>query len=176
MIAWARNDKSSVALAQFTQRFNQLSEFVQYHIITGSDFSSRNKVIVSSFSFVSFSLSLQRLKFWIEVHKQLFNLNNFNSSLALFASFSSVPVNKLVKHNQLEFSRSQRRWLEFFDEMINKNNRSQYRKKIGDLVRARDSGIPFLGLALSDLVFIHDGNPDFVEDGYLFLSFQCSFR
>ncbi len=149
LIAWARNDKSSAALAHFTSRFNHLSEFVQFHLISGSDFASRNK----------------RLRFWVEVHKQLFNLNNFNSSLALFASFSSVPVQKLVKHGLLEFSRSQRRWLEFFDEMVNKQNRSQYRKKIMDLVRARESGIPFLGLALSDLVFIQDGNPDYVDEG-----------
>lgn len=92
-------------------------------------------------------------------------MNNFNSSFAIFAALSSVPVAKLVKNNLLEFSRSQKRWLEFFDEMVNKNNRSQYRKKIDDLVRSRDSGVPFLGLAITDLVFIHEGNPDFLDDG-----------
>ncbi len=152
LLAWVKGDKSSPALQWFTARFNELSAFVRGDIISGADVAARNR----------------RLKLWVEVQKQLFNLNNFNGAMACWAVFGSVPVKKLAKTpHGLEFSRSQRRWLEFFEEAMLKSNRSGYRKKIATVVAARESGVPFLGCAMSDLVFIADGNPDTLEEGRL---------
>ena len=72
-----------------------------------------------------------------QVQKQCFNLNNFNSCMALSGALSSVAVHKLLKRELLEFSRSQRRWFEFFSENYVEHNKKGYRKRMAELRKPR---------------------------------------
>lgn len=143
--------ETSGGLAATVSRFNDLSAFVVSDIIACHDQSARNR----------------RLKHWCEVQKQLFNLNNFSACFALHGAFGSVPIVKLASKDALEFTRNHRRWLEYFEETMLKNNKAGYRRKLLKLVEAGDTCIPFLGMAKSDLVFLSDGNPDLLDGGPL---------
>lgn len=150
---WTKRDKDVLApnVLAFVGRFNCLSDFVRGDILLCPDMASRNR----------------RLRLWLDVQKQCFNLNNFNCCFSINAAVQSVPLFKLMKHDLLEMTKSHKRWLDYFNDNFLSSNKKGYRKKISELVAKNESGVLFLGCSMADLVFIQDGNPDTLDGGLI---------
>lgn len=145
---WAKADKAArcPGLVKLTASFNRCSSWVAGHIMNVHSREARSK----------------RFAFWVEVHKQLFNLNNLSLAVALGAAFEMTPVFKLRNRNLIEVKSSAKKWLSYFAE-LQARNKAGYRKLLRKIVADGDPGIPYIGNHLSDLTFIEDGNPNTVD-------------
>ncbi len=132
------------------QRFNHLSSFVASTIIRHPNKDVRNKV----------------LAFWIDVHKHLWNLNSFDGAVCLMSAFDSVPVQKLLSAQLLEQKPSAQRQLHNFSALF-LDNRKGYRAAIQVVLNDGMSCVPYLGILLTDVTFMRDGNPDTLDHGRL---------
>lgn len=107
--------------------------------------------------------------------KKLRKLNNFDGLMGVIAGLTLSPIDRLkfsksTVHSELldEFER-------FVAMMQPTNNWKLYRD---ELAAAPLPKIPYLGMYLTDLIYIGDGNPDTLEDGKLinFRKRQMVFR
>lgn len=145
---WSKEDKATrcPGLTELIASFNKWSQYVAGSIINYSAKEQRNKMLV----------------FWLEVHKQLFNLNNLACAVAVGAAFDLTPVYKLRNRNLIEMKSSYKKWLSYFSDLLQKN-KAGYRKLIRKIMAESDPGIPYVGGHLSDLTFIEDGNKSEVD-------------
>ena len=96
------------------------------------------------------------LKF-IKVMRHLRKLNNFNSYWALSAALVSAPICRLEWQKQI--TEGVKEYLALIDSS---GSFRMYRQVLAD---TQPPCIPYIGLILSDLTFIHVGNPDFLPNG-----------
>lgn len=88
-------------------------------------------------------------------------LNNFNALTAIMAAMTSSPVRRLSKTWEL-VPKKYTTLIEQLDSLVtHHSNYDKYRKT---LHRLDPPCVPFLGVYLTDLVFIEDGNKDKLND------------
>ncbi len=145
---WSKPDKAErcPGLCEVISSFNKWSVYVAASIINSNVKEVRTK----------------RFAFWVEVHKQLFNLNNLALATAVGAAFELTPVYKLRTRNMIDVKTSAKKWLTYFGE-LQSNNKTGYRKLIRKIMAESDPGIPYVGGQLSDLTFLEDGNKSEVD-------------
>ncbi|KAK2841329.1 hypothetical protein Q7C36_012908 [Tachysurus vachellii] len=139
VLLWAKeqNEEKSPNLTQFTEHFNNMSYWVRSLIITQEKAQDREKLL---------------LKF-IKIMKHLRKLNNFNSYLAILSALDSAPIRRL------EWQKQTSEGLEEYCTLIDSS--SSFRAYRAALADVEPPCIPYLGLILQDLTFVHLGNPDF---------------
>ncbi|KAK5910615.1 hypothetical protein CesoFtcFv8_004436 [Champsocephalus esox] len=91
------------------------------------------------------------LKF-MKTMKHLRKLNNFNSYLSILSALDSAPLRRL------EWGRGTTEALEELSSLIDSS--SSFRIYRAALAEVAPPCIPYLGLILQDLTFVHLGNPD----------------
>ena len=109
----------------------------------------------------------------ISAGQHLRMLKNFFGLYAVISGLGSVAVRRLQKTWD-KVSRSKLQLLSNFTELMNPaRNFGNYRTALKDSVsHAGTSGImPFIGTFLTDLVYIDDGNPDFLKDDPTYINF-----
>ncbi|KPP62250.1 hypothetical protein Z043_119577 [Scleropages formosus] len=94
------------------------------------------------------------LKF-IKIMKHLRKLNNFNSYLAILSALDSAPIRRL------EWQKQTSEGLEEYCTLIDSS--SSFRAYRAALAEVEPPCIPYLGLILQDLTFVHLGNPDLID-------------
>uniref|UniRef100_A0A673WI51 CRK SH3-binding GNRP n=1 Tax=Salmo trutta TaxID=8032 RepID=A0A673WI51_SALTR len=94
------------------------------------------------------------LKF-IKIMKHLRKLNNFNSYLAILSALDSAPIRRL------EWQKQTSEGLEEYCTLIDSS--SSFRAYRAALADVEPPCIPYLGLILQDLTFVHLGNPDLID-------------
>ncbi|KAB5567240.1 hypothetical protein PHYPO_G00230540 [Pangasianodon hypophthalmus] len=141
VLLWAKeqNEEKSPNLTQFTEHFNNMSYWVRSIIIQQEKAQDREKLL---------------LKF-IKIMKHLRKLNNFNSYLAILSALDSAPIRRL------EWQKQTSEGLEEYCTLIDSS--SSFRAYRAALADVEPPCIPYLGLILQDLTFVHLGNPDFIE-------------
>ncbi|XP_056302165.1 rap guanine nucleotide exchange factor 1b isoform X2 [Danio aesculapii] len=141
VLLWAKeqNEEKSPNLTQFTEHFNNMSYWVRSIIIQQEKAQDREKLL---------------LKF-IKIMKHLRKLNNFNSYLAILSALDSAPIRRL------EWQKQTSEGLEEYCTLIDSS--SSFRAYRAALAEVEPPCIPYLGLILQDLTFVHLGNPDFIE-------------
>ncbi|XP_051959702.1 rap guanine nucleotide exchange factor 1b isoform X3 [Xyrauchen texanus] len=141
VLLWAKeqNEEKSPNLTQFTEHFNNMSYWVRSIIIQQEKAQDREKLL---------------LKF-IKIMKHLRKLNNFNSYLAILSALDSAPIRRL------EWQKQTSEGLEEYCTLIDSS--SSFRAYRAALSEVEPPCIPYLGLILQDLTFVHLGNPDFIE-------------
>ncbi|XP_034092923.1 rap guanine nucleotide exchange factor 1b isoform X4 [Gymnodraco acuticeps] len=141
VLLWAKeqNEEKSPNLTQFTEHFNNMSYWVRSLIIQQEKAQDREKLL---------------LKF-IKIMKHLRKLNNFNSYLAILSALDSAPIRRL------EWQKQTSEGLEEYCTLIDSS--SSFRAYRAALSEVEPPCIPYLGLILQDLTFVHLGNPDFIE-------------
>ncbi|XP_036435288.1 rap guanine nucleotide exchange factor 1 isoform X2 [Colossoma macropomum] len=141
VLLWAKeqNEEKSPNLTQFTEHFNNMSYWVRSIIIQQEKAQDREKLL---------------LKF-IKIMKHLRKLNNFNSYLAILSALDSAPIRRL------EWQKQTSEGLEEYCTLIDSS--SSFRAYRAALADVEPPCIPYLGLILQDLTFVHLGNPDFVN-------------
>ncbi|MEQ2304672.1 Rap guanine nucleotide exchange factor 1, partial [Ameca splendens] len=138
VLLWSKeqNEERSPHLTEFTQHFNNVSFWVRSVIILQDKPQDREKLL---------------LKF-LKVMKHLRKLNNFNSYLSILSALDSAPLRRL------DWQRNTSETLEEFSSLIDSS--SSFRAYRAALAEVEPPCIPYLGLILQDLTFVHLGNPD----------------
>ncbi|XP_059379167.1 rap guanine nucleotide exchange factor 1-like isoform X4 [Carassius carassius] len=141
VLLWAKeqNEEKSPNLTQFTEHFNNMSYWVRSLIILQEKAQDREKLL---------------LKF-IKIMKHLRKLNNFNSYLAILSALDSAPIRRL------EWQKQTSEGLEEYCTLIDSS--SSFRAYRAALADVEPPCIPYLGLILQDLTFVHLGNPDLIN-------------
>ncbi|XP_038601112.1 rap guanine nucleotide exchange factor 1 isoform X2 [Tachyglossus aculeatus] len=141
VLLWAKeqNEEKSPNLTQFTEHFNNMSYWVRSIIMLQEKAQDRERLL---------------LKF-IKIMKHLRKLNNFNSYLAILSALDSAPIRRL------EWQKQTSEGLAEYCTLIDSS--SSFRAYRAALSEVEPPCIPYLGLILQDLTFVHLGNPDYIE-------------
>ncbi|XP_068104977.1 rap guanine nucleotide exchange factor 1 isoform X4 [Hyperolius riggenbachi] len=141
VLLWAKeqNEEKSPNLTQFTEHFNNMSYWVRSIIMQQEKAQDRERLL---------------LKF-IKIMKHLRKLNNFNSYLAILSALDSAPIRRL------EWQKQTSEGLAEYCTLIDSSSSFRaYRAALGEV---EPPCIPYLGLILQDLTFVHLGNPDHID-------------
>jgi son of sevenless-like protein len=133
-------------LFKMTQRFNQLGQWVAYEIVRPELPKERAHVIQA----------------FVSIAQELLELRDYSGMLAIMGGLNNSSVSRLKKTAQKLSSKTTQQ-LEHLNESVSgKDNYRFLRQKWTD---AEPPAVPFLAMALKDLTFIEDGNPDSLENG-----------
>jgi len=125
---------------------NQLCSWVATKILESEDIRIRQATV----------------KFFVQVAQRCVELNNFNTAYAIHAAFESSPIHRLKKTwEQFNSEKKNKQLVLEFETMSTlfnpKGNHSNYRKHLHTI---NPPVVPYLGVYLTDLTFIEDGNSD----------------
>ncbi|ORX99639.1 ras GEF [Basidiobolus meristosporus CBS 931.73] len=144
--AWSQKDASiAINIKAMIEVSNQVTNWVTETVLLEKEVRKRVAVI----------------KHFISIGEKCRNLNNFNTLTAILAGLNSAPIHRLKRTWELINARS----IGAFDGlkrlMNSTKNFGEYRE---ELHSANPPCVPFLGLYLTDLTFVEDGNPDHVPN------------
>lgn len=143
VLIWAREQSEELSpnLTTFTEHFNKMSYWARSRILEQDDAKDREKYVVK----------------FIKIMKHLRKLNNFNSYLAILSALDSAPIRRL------EWQKHITEGLKEYCELIDSS--SSFRAYRQALAETEPPCIPYIGLILQDLTFVHIGNSDLLPDG-----------
>uniref|UniRef100_A0A0N5APS1 Ras-GEF domain-containing protein n=1 Tax=Syphacia muris TaxID=451379 RepID=A0A0N5APS1_9BILA len=141
MLWWAQeqDEKKSPNLCAFTEHFNKVSYWVRTMVIRPKEQRIRDKYLLK----------------YIKIMKQLRSMGNYNSYLAVLSALESGPIRRLEwPKNCVDMLK------EHSTVMDSTFSFKNYRNL---LTESRPPCLPYLGLVLQDLTFVHIGNPDYLS-------------
>ncbi|KAK9701806.1 RasGEF domain [Popillia japonica] len=144
VLIWAQeqNEERSPNLTRFTEHFNKMSYWARTKILL-ADAKDRERYF---------------LKF-IKIMKHLRKINNFNSYLALLSALDSAPIRRL------EWQKHVQEGLKEYCALIDSS--SSFRAYRQALAETNPPCIPYIGLVLQDLTFVHIGNNNLLQSGLI---------
>jgi len=135
----------AVNVRDLIERFNNISLWVASSILWSDKTKERSKI----------------LSRFIKIGKNLWELGNFSTLLAMVSGINVAAVRRLKQTFEGISSKSVTD-LEFLDTNVSGMNRFQ---AIRESLKTRTPPvIPYLGIYLADLTFIEDGNSDFTDE------------
>ncbi|KAL4706822.1 hypothetical protein ACJJTC_010056 [Scirpophaga incertulas] len=143
VLSWPRDqsEESSPNLTRFTEHFNKMSYWARSRILEQDEAREREK----------YASKL------LKVMKALRKMNNFNSYLALVSALDSPPVRRLGWPRAIVDT--------LHDHCAIIDSSSSFRAYRQALAETQPPCIPYIGIVLQDLTFVHIGNPDLLPDG-----------
>ncbi|KAG4089606.1 ras GEF [Neocallimastix lanati (nom. inval.)] len=109
------------------------------------------------------------LKHFILVADKCYSLNNFNTVMSILAGFNSSPIHRL-KRTWEQLSKKINDIFENLERVINpQKNYAQYRENLHSV---NPPCVPFLGVYLTDLTFIEDGNTNNLKSNNKLINFS----
>ena len=152
-LAWSKKNKErdSPNILKLVRRFNETSNWVQWEILQGAApgrHSERAKI----------------MKKMVKLAHELKKLNNFNGCMEIIAGLQSSAVYRLKN----AWARVDSKTLELYESLKDALSSSGSYKAMRNAIHmANPPCIPYLGMYLTDLTFIEDGNNDETADGLL---------
>jgi len=148
---WMSKEKEerSPNLLKFIGWFNALGAWVANSIVTEELLPKRK----------------DRMKFFVDLGQELFELQNFNAVFAVMqGGLRSAPVFRLKKTMELlnKKEKSTARLYQSLHEFVSSDGKFKVYR--GHLKKTETPLIPYLGIFLTDLTMIHDTNKDLIED------------
>lgn len=143
ILAWGKEQNELICpnLAEFIDHFNKMSFWVRTLILNEPKQQEREKLF----------------KKFLKIMKHCKRLNNFSSYLAILSALDCSPIRRL------EFPKPYTDILQEFCLLIDSDAAFKaYRQALSE---AKPPCIPYLGLILQDITFIHLGNPNELPDG-----------
>ncbi|KAK4301105.1 hypothetical protein Pmani_026731 [Petrolisthes manimaculis] len=141
---WTKKDKLKLApnVVEFTRRFNHVSFWVVREVLNAGGVKHRAEM----------------MSHFIKVARKLNELHNFHSQFAVISALQSAPIYRLSK-TWAALSRKDRQHFERMADLFSeKNNWEALRNHVSSLKLPM---IPYLGLFLTDLVYIDMAHPHF---------------
>ncbi|KAJ3343957.1 hypothetical protein HDU93_005240 [Gonapodya sp. JEL0774] len=141
---WMRlgGETQSVNVRAFVKFSNQLSQWVVRAVLDPVDARIRARY----------------LKFFIKLCVRLLELSNYNGVMAVRAALNAAPVARMKVTWELLAAKHKSAFEKIEKATDSSKNFAEYRTALRSLV---PPALPFLGIALSDLTFAYEGNPDF---------------
>ncbi|CAD7091003.1 unnamed protein product [Hermetia illucens] len=136
-------EEKSPNLNRFTEHFNKMSYWARSQILSQDDAKDREKYVIK----------------FIKIMKHLRKINNYNSYLALLSALDSAPIRRLEWHKTITEG------LKEYCALIDSS--SSFRVYRQALAETSPPCIPYIGLVLQDLTFVHVGNPDYLKEGVI---------
>eukprot|EP00300_Choanocystis_sp_HF-7_P002478 c11883_g1_i1.p1 GENE.c11883_g1_i1~~c11883_g1_i1.p1 ORF type:complete len:998 (-),score=287.97 c11883_g1_i1:32-2773(-) len=148
-LAWSKKNKErdSPNILKLVRRFNETSNWIQWEVLCGAPagkHAERAKIIKKA----------------VRLAKELFDLNNFNGAMEIISGLQSSAVYRLKN----AWSKVDAKAMEEFDELKTVLSSSgSYKALRSALHMANPPCVPYLGMYLTDLTFIEDGNKDTID-------------
>ncbi|XP_034490493.1 guanine nucleotide-releasing factor 2 isoform X2 [Drosophila innubila] len=136
-------EEKSPNLNKFTEHFNKMSYWARSKILRLQDAKEREKHVNK----------------FIKIMKHLRKMNNYNSYLALLSALDSGPIRRL------EWQKGIAEEVRSFCALIDSS--SSFRAYRQALAETNPPCIPYIGLVLQDLTFVHVGNQDYMSKGVI---------
>jgi len=147
---WSRKNKEIMApnVLALISSFNKVGRWVTTSIVSVFNLEQR----------------ATRLQKCIRLAEALRRINNFNGVLEVISAINSSPVRRLKRTWEL----IDEEHLSLFSSLETLMSHSASYKEYRAAVRRTDPPcLPYLGVYLTDLTFLDDGNQDFVDDGLI---------
>eukprot|EP01084_Bolivina_argentea_P046072 84822_1 len=141
--SWKSKHKNIISpnISRLIQRFNELTYWIQYVILTGADYKKRAAFI----------------KKFINIGNHLLLLNNIHAACAVCSALKSVPIHRIKKSWKKVATKHIVKFEELKTVFSNSHGYKNLRKLHGE-IRERLPAIPYVGMLLIDVRFIEEGN------------------
>ncbi|CAJ0575076.1 unnamed protein product, partial [Mesorhabditis spiculigera] len=137
--AEAQDEKRCPNLVAFTEQFNKMSYWVRTVVLTPKEHREREKYMNK----------------FVKIMKQLRRLGNFNAYLAILSALDSGPVRRL------DWGRAATEQLK--EHAVIMESTGSFKVYRSALVETPPPCIPYVGLVLQDLTFVHVGNVNYLQ-------------
>lgn len=148
--AWTKKNKETACLnvLKMIKRFNEVSGWVADEILKVEKLRDRTQILGK----------------FLEIAEKCRSLNNFNGIMEILSALESSSVFRL-KQTWAGLSTKQKEVFDELKELMARTNNYQGLRK--HLRTCNPPLIPYLGLYLTDLTFIEEGNQDRLEGGLI---------
>eukprot|EP00732_Lithocolla_globosa_P000412 Lithocolla_globosa_v1_NODE_122_length_6074_cov_8.352550.p4 type:complete len:249 gc:universal NODE_122_length_6074_cov_8.352550:772-26(-) len=150
-LPWCKPHKMDLAMGvlNLIEHFNHMTKWIAWEILSRK--TLRNRIIV--------------LAKMIDVMNELITLRNFNGAMEVFSALSSASVSRL-KNTWTDLDMGHANLFNEISELL--SAASSYKNYRSLLLKDRTIPcVPYLGVHLGDMVFIEEGNKDFVSNGMI---------
>ncbi|KAI9486063.1 MAG: ras guanine nucleotide exchange factor domain-containing protein [Benjaminiella poitrasii] len=132
----------AVHVKAMIQRSTQITSWVSDTILRETDTKKRSQV----------------LKYWIKVGDACLQLNNYNTLMAIRSALDSTSIARLKRTWDHLSVKYRTMWEPVYRATDSQRNFAEYRQRLKSTVAPC---LPFLGVYLTDMTFIDDGNADY---------------
>ena len=142
-LAWSKKNAQERApnILKMINRFNIVSNWVCSEILKQDTQKGR----------------VDTLNHFIEIAERCKGLNNFNACMEIISGLGDSSIHRLKDHWEELPKKSQKMYADLKDIL---SSESSYKTFRAYLKTCNGACIPYLGMYLTDLTFIEDGNPD----------------
>lgn len=142
------DDRKQRRISDMINHSNHITGWVAESIVTEKNLKQRSKI----------------LRHFIYIAHECHRLKNYATREAIIAALNSTPIYRLKKTWELLKPQTKQIFDALSAAMNRSNNFSIYRKQLKE---SMPPCIPFLGLILTDITFVKQGNPDTLQNGRL---------
>ncbi|KYQ92217.1 RasGEF domain-containing protein [Tieghemostelium lacteum] len=141
---WCKNPNMTPNITESTTIFNKLANWVSYSIVSQSKIRERSYVMTKL----------------IKIANYFFELKNFFCLMAVISGLNTSAVLRL-KYTKNKLSKNSKQNLEELEQIMSTSAGLKNYRPV--LAESQPPCIPFIGIVLSDLVFIEEGNTQLDE-------------
>jgi son of sevenless-like protein len=154
--SWSKGQRETKApgICAMVARFNQLSMWVGSTIVSYPDIEERAQIIEK----------------FIDIADQLWQLNNFNGVFTICSGLGLSSIFRLKKTWPM-VSEAHLAKFETLKKSISPD--SSFAAIRSRIKNVKPPAIPYIGIYLTDLTFIEDGNPKYVNERINFVKCKC---
>ena len=151
MQAWTKSDKHQAApvVTAMANHFNHISNWVVSEVLSASDAKERREVLARM----------------IHVADKARHLGSFNTLMEIIAGLNNGAVQRLNK-TWKELSKRDRHLFDDLETLMHTSgSHKALRAAIAQRVEAKKSCLPYIGMYLTDLIYLEEGSVDTLAPG-----------